>query len=490
MTQIGSNVALGSNVQLGANDQFSPLWFEGCVAWFDMQDPRSYVVASGAVSDIVNKASGVTWTQGTAANRPLFDATKLNGFPCLDCDGSNDYIMSTEAAVVAACTNSPAITVMAVFLCDTPDSSTSFFAAANSTEITKSSRGWGTNTTGSGNWLANAANDAGTQVTVQSVGSTANTNPNVFEYWSTGAVSSIRINGGTADPNGAAQAIGTLTPNRCAIGGAPRSNPNAFFDGAVGEVLVFNRELSELERAIIRTYLLRKWGIADPSPLTILGSAAWWVRFDQGVSLNSGNVSQVNDLSGNGVNFTQGTAINQPLFVSSAINNRPAARGDGSNDVLLATWSRSAPGTQPFYIWLICKQITWTVNKIICGDFNGTSGFMNRQRGPSGIPAIQQFNTTHVNENMGGVLGNWYRHEAYYSNSVSDYLKIGSTNATGANAGNTAGTGTMGLLGGAAGTGANVEIAEAFAFLGTPSATQRAWLDAYAYLLYGPTLGL
>ncbi len=86
MTQLGSNVQLGSNTQMGIDPGFTPLWLSGCVAWFDMQDPRSYALTGSTVTSITNKASGVAWTEVT--NPPDFSATGFNSQPCMTFNGT------------------------------------------------------------------------------------------------------------------------------------------------------------------------------------------------------------------------------------------------------------------------------------------------------------------------------------------------------------------------------------------------------------------
>lgn len=224
---------------------------------------------------------------------------------------------------------------------------------------------------------------------------------------------------------------------------------------------------------------------AATTPLTILGSLAWWVRADLGITIGTG-VSAWADQSGNGVNFSQGTGAAQPAFIASAVNGQPAVRGDGIDDVLSATWARAAPGTQPFYVWCIFKQVSWVPSDCLLGDFNAT-GFTIEQVGVS--PALIQACSSIGNSNAAGTVGSYFRLESQNTNSVADYLKIGATNVTGTNSGNSAGTGTMQLF--ALGNGSligNFEIAEAFAFLGAPTAPQRAALDAYCTARYGAGL--
>lgn len=69
----------------------------------------------------------------------------------------------------------------------------------------------------------------------------------------------------------------------------------------------------------------------------ILGLApALWIDFSDAstVTTVSGNISQVNDKSGNGLNYTQGTVANRPGYPSAVQNGLNVARFDGGNDRL------------------------------------------------------------------------------------------------------------------------------------------------------------
>jgi len=225
---------------------------------------------------------------------------------------------------------------------------------------------------------------------------------------------------------------------------------------------------------------------APTTPLTILGSLAWWVRADLGITTGTG-VSAWADQSGNGVNFTQGTGASQPTLVAGAINGQPAVQFDGVDDRMNATLARVAPGTQPFYLWMVLKQITWTAGVRIVGDFVVSGCFIFQN---SASPQIAQHNGANANSGAGAAVGSYARVEAQFTNTVGDYVKRGATNSTGGNALNNAGGGTwqLGARGDSAGAPANIEIAEAFLFLGTPSAGQRSSLDAYCTGRYGAGL--
>lgn len=59
-------------------------------------------------------------------------------------------------------------------------------------------------------------------------------------------------------------------------------------------------------------------------PRSISGMAFWFDAADAAsVTLNAGNVSQWSDKSGNGRNATQGTALNQPTYLTGIQNGKP-----------------------------------------------------------------------------------------------------------------------------------------------------------------------
>lgn len=69
--------------------------------------------------------------------------------------------------------------------------------------------------------------------------------------------------------------------------------------------------------------LLRPRPSSGFDPKSISGLAVWFdASVSSSVTLNSGNVSQWNDLSGNGRHATQATAGNQPSYSTAALNGR------------------------------------------------------------------------------------------------------------------------------------------------------------------------
>lgn len=231
----------------------------GLVAWFDMQDASSYTNTGGFVSAITNKASAVSWTEATF--RPAVSATGLNGLPCMDLDGTNDRIISTEAAVVAAMANQLDYYLAMVVQADDLDAIEAILGTGNSAQASAGCKRWGTNTTGNGKWTVIGTNDTPAAITIDSTGDTVTT-PVLLEFYSETQATSIRVNGAAAAPSGTASAYGTLTPDRVSIGCRPVATPASFFDGRVGEILFYGGAVSEPNKALARAHLITKWTIS------------------------------------------------------------------------------------------------------------------------------------------------------------------------------------------------------------------------------------
>lgn len=79
---------------------------------------------------------------------------------------------------------------------------------------------------------------------------------------------------------------------------------------------------------------------------SLISTALWLDAADAStISQSSGAVSQWNDKSGNGRNFTQVTAASRPAYTLSALNGLAAVTPDGSNDWM--TGPVVFPGTTP-----------------------------------------------------------------------------------------------------------------------------------------------
>lgn len=89
------------------------------------------------------------------------------------------------------------------------------------------------------------------------------------------------------------------------------------------------------------------------TPRALGSSLELWLRADMGVTLNGSTVSAWADQSGNGRNATQGTAANQPTYVTGdpLLGNQASLDFDGTNDTIATAAFGSA----------VAQPCTWMV---------------------------------------------------------------------------------------------------------------------------------
>lgn len=234
-------------------------------------------------------------------------------------------------------------------------------------------------------------------------------------------------------------------------------------------------------------------GVAPATtPLTILGSAnvLQWCRADLGVTIATG-VSAWADQSSAGKNYSQGTAAAQPAWSATAgPNSQAAITFDAVDDFLEAAGlTLPAPLTTPTYIDIILKQVAYdaTGTDHLIGGATAATGYLEMSVIQFNVdPMLRMRNSAGTaNPNSGLAVGTWGRLAVGFTGSTSDFLRLIATNATGVDAGNTAGLNgrRIGLCPGAAAT--NVAIAEILYYTNNSKRTQ---LDDYYTARYGAGL--
>lgn len=261
-SKFGRGARLGRGVKVGKTAvSYSPLDEGNGVFWLDMLDPTSFVESAGAMVSITNKVSSVVWNTALSA-LPSYSATAINSLPGMVFNGTSHAIGSTEAAVVAAFTDSPARTSYAIASADLADpvSFRTIFGFGNSGQASASSGGVGQADTGTGRWVIFARNAANTVINNESTGA-SDANSNVFSFINSTTTATIRINNGTADPNGGSASYSTTTPDRVCIGGLPRATTTLRWDGEEGEILIFTAEHDGAAQSRVTAYLGTRWSI-------------------------------------------------------------------------------------------------------------------------------------------------------------------------------------------------------------------------------------
>lgn len=232
----------------------------------------------------------------------------------------------------------------------------------------------------------------------------------------------------------------------------------------------------------ITTSIVAEEGAGDDTPLTICGAdLLQWCRADLGLTIGASFDWQ--DQGPGNKDYTNATAANGPSLTATdaTLSNLPTLTFNGTSQGCTSPLQLPAPGTSPTFLWMIVKQNAWVSNEnLVSGD----GGPVIRQSNSS--PNIRQFNTNLTTENPGAPLSLWRRVACWFSNSAADYLRAGSTNRTGVNAGNSADASAARHIGRNAGgtTFTSMSIAE----IVYADADYLAALDAYGTARYGAGL--
>jgi hypothetical protein len=123
------------------------------------------------------------------------------------------------------------------------------------------------------------------------------------------------------------------------------SSYSYYYDGNIGEIIIFNKDLTTNERESVQTYLGDKWAISYNS---LFENAEFWIDAsdtstvyrDSGCSSSatpgSHTVGCITDKSGNDYHATQSSSSNEPTYTSAASgqNNLPTLQFNGSSQRL------------------------------------------------------------------------------------------------------------------------------------------------------------
>ena len=229
---------------------FNPKSISGLALWLDATDSTSYTTATGVSEWRDKSGNGRTFSQSTGNNQPTVSANAQNGKAALTFDGTNDSfsgpvtfsLTSTHSVFVVV---NPTVRKIASFLAGAVsaeliygDGSASFSGSKfGAFGVGRAVYGGGTITTG-----------AYQVVSVVCSGSTLPANLSMWTNGSGGAVSVVTSGTAPAAALTAPLTIGT-------------SASSQFWNGSIGEMLIYSRSLSDTERLTVERGLGKKWGI-------------------------------------------------------------------------------------------------------------------------------------------------------------------------------------------------------------------------------------
>jgi hypothetical protein len=276
----------------------APTELPGCVLWLDAA--QGVTLVSGAVSQWADLSGANNHvTQATAGARPVVGVGQ-NGLPCVNFDGTDDILNVTVSI---------------------PQPQTVFIVGKFG------GSGTGTMLCGGGNQMRFWRVDAGA---MNVAGASANTlalpasTPDVWHVHSfqLNGVASSYVQDNAVRVRGNA---GVATATGVGVGGLTGFGAPQYALCSVGEVIVFNRALTDGERASVERYLAKKWALAPVRAITAptqLPGCTVWLDADDATSVTkdgSNLVSQWSDKSGLANHFTAASTF-RPTHAASGID--------------------------------------------------------------------------------------------------------------------------------------------------------------------------
>ncbi len=221
----------------------------GLKLWLDASDLSTITKdGSNLISQIDDKSgNGYHATQGTGANQPTWVDNQQNGKAIARFDGSADHLILPSG------------------LYDIPTGPNTIFAVAKQDADGAAERVLTMAVNNSTRYcllFEDTANSLGfvnnTSFDRITIGGATTTNFNAVYGRRSGTTQAIAFNGGSE--NTETTAVNGPGINQAIIG-ATGNGLAAFLNGDIGEILVYDRSLSEAEITLVIAYLLYKWGL-------------------------------------------------------------------------------------------------------------------------------------------------------------------------------------------------------------------------------------
>lgn len=341
------------------NTPFNPRDIPSCLLWLDAHDTASMTFSDSTITAWNDKSgNGRNFTSssspvlGTWNGRQIVDATGRGFF-------SNTSFVLPATYSVFAVGYSPTTTDFGGFLYAVPDFVFMMRRSSNETSMVylKGDR---------------------TRWSTFAGGSTTTTSNSIW-----GVVNNVAAGTGTLYANGIPlQSNANVTTNTSTglyIGTVGTTNTSNSWRGYFGDILIYGRGLSSVERQRVEGYLAWKWGLQPSlslptaasnativpstitSPLDISGCGLWLDATDVStLTLSESNVTTWADKSGNGRNAT---GVNNPIYTTSNVS----LNGTNSYFTVNLDWLSNVN----HYAFIVCSNTNY-VN--IYGALTGGAG--------------------------------------------------------------------------------------------------------------------
>jgi len=322
--------AFGKGV--GGEEDFQPSDIDNLVLWLDAS--FGLTPSSGDITTWADRSKeGNDVVQGSTIKRPALNPTGINGHPSLTFVPNANPLLAHDMSITDAAQTglnfTGSFTAYVVNQCTSfAGFPTMFGKSANDFRFLYSSNGAGRAILGVG---------AGKDIT--SITTTTVNQPSIMELqWEikVGGVVTFSLNGvelGASQFSTVAAITRGADPFFVGQGGGDIQ----FFTGEIGQVLIYDRLLTQTERNRVGAFLGNRYNIPwtdiTHTPLDV-PNLVLWLDAARGVSPNNEDdpVSAWVDQSGNGNDAAQPTAGKRPAFKATAFNGFPTLEFSSATD--------------------------------------------------------------------------------------------------------------------------------------------------------------
>ena len=322
---------------------FQPTDISGCQLWLDAADSSTLTLQAGnKVSAWLDKSlNRYVMSNATTLTQPTYVTSGWNGsYPGVQVTGnsSGQHNFLSNAAFSGFNTTTWDIYAVVKHSANTQQSGIMWIDPSGSYIVISSD-------IGTSQFVYTTLSNFGWRLN-PTMGTATTQNPYIFQNYSTGTTLGRRLNG--VQPGLSEQIASVSWTARSGTYPFFLANPSGGWSGPTthfGELLMFNKTLSDSERLQLEGYLSTKWGLTQTSfsstsfnPTSISGCQLWFDASDTASltpsSIKTGTkVSQWNDKSGNNRHMSNATSATQPTYSTSNFNGTlPCVYFSGSRD--------------------------------------------------------------------------------------------------------------------------------------------------------------
>ncbi len=226
--------------------------------WIDFADSSTVTTSGGDITQVTDKSgNGNTYSQATSTFRPAYISSAYNGRNVARFDGTNDFLGRTTNNLAR---NVGGLTIYVVRKFDATPSSAQYLlqinTALSNARVVVYGGATGFMVAGGRRLDADSFSTTASSTTIDtnlaiSVASFDYSNSDLDIYLNKtldGGTTSFQTNGSTSNTASTGSAIGsTFSIN--------------FFDGDIGEIIIFNSEHTATQRDTVLNFLGFKWGL-------------------------------------------------------------------------------------------------------------------------------------------------------------------------------------------------------------------------------------